>query len=357
VWTDASESDRNTREARAIHTPPDPQSRREFLRAGLTVPAAFVGALVACDVREFAHRHGAKRRLSIATGGSGAVIYIYGGAIAKVISTRIPNVEATAELTAGSVANLELLARGAVDLALVSSDVLDDGLRRRGAFAAGPVPTARTLVNLYGAAVHVATFADRHVGRLADLRGRRVSTGAPGAGTETMALRILAAVGIDPDRDLRRDRLSFSASADALKDGKLDACFIGGGVPHPAVMDLARTHGRRLRLLELGEVQPALQRTYGANVYQRFDIPRGTYPGVDATVRTLGFKNVLVADERLDETLVHDITRALFDHRTELIAVHPVARELTLASASQGSPVPFHAGAIRYFREVGAWRG
>ena len=330
-------------------------SRRAFLRAGAAAPTAFLGALAACDVRDFAHRHGAKRRLSIGTSGTGATIYIYGGAIAKVISTYVPRVEATAELTAGAVDNLRLLMRGAVDLAATMSDALDDALQRRGAFAGGPAAPARTLVNLYRVGMHLVTFADLRIERLADLRGRRVSTGAPGAGTENMALRVLAAGGLDPDRDLRRERLSFAASAEALKDGKLDACFIAGTLGNPSVMDLARTHGRRLRLVPLDEVLPTLQRQFGPNVYLRFDIPRGVYPGVDATAPTAGVNQLLVADERLDEELVHDITRALFEHHAELVLVHPAARELTLQSAVSGSPAPYHEGAIRYFREMGAW--
>ena len=330
-------------------------TRRAFLRTGAAAPTAFLGVLAACDVRDFAHRHGGKRRLSIGTAGTGATTYIYGGAIAKVISTYIPKVEATAELTAGAVDNLRLLLRGAVDLAAAMSDAVDDAVQRRGAFAGGPAVPARTLVNLYSMGMHLATFADLHIERLADLRGRRVSTGAPGAGTENMALRVLASGGLDPDRDLRRERLSFAASAEALKDGKLDACFIAGGQPNPSVMDLARTHGRQLRLVPLDEVLPTLQRQFGPNVYRRFDIPRGLYPGVDAAVPTAGVNQLLVADERLDEALVHDITRALFDHHAELVAVHPAARELTLQSAVSGSPAPYHEGAIRYFREVGAW--
>src|SRR5262249_5556119 len=131
--------------------------------------------------------------------------------------------------------------------------------------------------------------------------------------------------------------------------------FIYSGLPNPAVKDLARTDGAGLRLVALGEVLPTLQRQFGPNVYLRFDVPRGLYPGVDATVPCVGANMLLVADERLDEALVHDITRARFDHHAELVAVHPAARELTLPSAVSGSPAPYHAGAIRYFREVGAW--
>jgi TRAP transporter TAXI family solute receptor len=332
--------------------------RRAFLRgaaAGAWTLAA--GLLGGCDVREFAYRHGAKRRLSIATAGTGGVYYVYGGAIARVVSRHLPNVEATAEVTGGGVDNLYFLARGVADLAIAAADMLDDAVHRRGAFARAPRTPARALATLYGNHIHLATFADRGIATLADLRGRRVSTGPPGAASEIVALRILRAAGLDPDRDLRRERISFAASAEALKDGKIDAFFAAAGVPNPAVLDVASARGRRLRLVPTAEALPALRRDHGHAVYHRFVIAAGAYPGLDADVPVIGIHNVLVADERLDAVVAHDITRALFVHRAELEAVHRAARELTHASAVANSPVPFHDGAVRYYRSVGAWPG
>lgn len=337
--------------------PPRTATRRDVVRALAAAAAACAGLplLAACDVREFAYRHGARRRLSIATAGTGGVFYVYGGAIARVVSAHVPKTEATAELTAGTVDNAKLLARGAVDLAFLNGDVLDDAMRRRDAFARGPAVPARTIATLYTNLVHLVTFADLGVARVADLRGRSVSTGAPGAGTETSALRILAAAGLDPDRDVQRQRLSFAASAEAMKDGKLDACFISSGVPNPSVMDLAATRGRPLRIVPLDDVRPALQRDFGAEVYGAPVIPGGAYAGVAEDVPSVGIANLLVADERLGEALAYEITRALFVHRAELEAVTRVARELDPRAAVARSPAPFHPGAIRYYREVGAW--
>jgi len=315
------------------------------------------GALAsACDVRAFAYRHGAKRRLSIATAGTGGVMYVYGGGVAKIVSEHVPNTEMTAEVTPGAVDNMKLLTRGAVDLAMMTGDVLADAVRRRDAFARAPVCPARTIATLYAQPVHVATFAESGIARLADLRGRHVSTGAPGSGTETAALRILAAAGLAADRDLRRQRLSFAASAEALKDGKLDACFVAAGAPNSALLDVASTRERRMRLVPLDDVIPSLQRQYGAHVYLRLVIAARTYPGIDHDVAVVGVNNVLVCDERLDETLVYDVTRTLFDRKSELVAVHRSANDLTLASATTGSAAPYHPGSIRYYREVGAWR-
>ncbi|HKG93550.1 MAG TPA: TAXI family TRAP transporter solute-binding subunit, partial [Gemmatimonadaceae bacterium] len=181
--------------------------------------------------------------------------------------------------------------------------------------------------------------------------------GTPGSGTQEMVARILRAVGMDPDRDIVHQGLGVGAAAEALKDGKVDALFWSSGYPNGAILDLANTPGERLRLLPSVEALPALQRSYGASLYFELAIPRAAYPGLDADVPTVGVATVLVADARMDAELAYEITRALFEHRDELIAVHEIARELTLASAVERSPAPYHPGAVRYYRERGAWPG
>ncbi len=296
------------------------------------------------------------RRLSIATGGTGGVYYPYGGAIARVISTHVPGVDATAEVTAGTIDNLKLLGDGRADLGFALAASLAEAVNGTGPFAdRGPMPL-RALAVLYANYTHLATFADSGIARLADLKGRVVSTGAPGSGTELIALRLLEAAGIDPARDLRRQSLGVAQSADALKDGKIHAFFWSGGLPTAAVLDLATTSSRPLRLLPTDEVLPALRARYGAGVYHRLVIPRGAYPRLDADVPVVGVFNVLVAHERLDAELAYQIVKALFEWKAELEAVHPEARALTLDTAVSGSPAPFHPGAVRYYRERGAWR-
>lgn len=331
-------------------------SRRVFVCDGAAKMAGLVAGLAACDARAFAYRHGAKRRLSIGTAGTGGVYYVIGGGIAKVVSEHVPNAEATAELTAGAIDNLKLIARGALDLAIVTADVLADAHAGREAFhVIGPVP-AVTLATLYPGYVHCVTLADRGIASLADLRGRIVSTNAPGNAGETVAARLLRTVGIDPARDVRRARLSASESAEALKDGKIDAFFGVSGIPNPSVRGLASTVGHgALRLVPSGDAAPELQRRWGAAVYDAAVIPRGSYAGQSADVPVVGVANLLVADRALDDTLVHDIVRAIFTRRDDLVAIHPEARHIRVESAASGSPVPFHPGAVSYFKEVGAW--
>ena len=326
--------------------------RREFL-AHLAAPAL----AAACDVRAYARAHGAKLRLSVATGPVGGVYYIYGGAIAKIVSAHVPNVEATAEVTGASGDNLRFLRDSRVDLALVTGDALADARAGRGRFASfGKVP-AVTIATLYAQPLHIATFERTGIRSLADLRGRVVATGSPGSGTEEMVFRILRSLGLDPDRDVARQGLGVGAAAEALKDGKIDALCWSSGFPAGAILDLANTQGERLRLIPSAGALPALQRDHGAALYFELVIPRSAYPGLAADVPTVGVATVLVADERMEAGLAYEVTRTLFDHRDELIAVHEIGRELTPASAVARSPVPYHAGAIRFYRERGAWPG
>src|SRR3990170_687240 len=180
----------------------------------VVVVAAMAGA--SCDPREFAREHGGITRLSIATGNTGGVYYPYGGGLAKVLSESLPKVEVTAEVTAASVDNLKLIQLGKVDIAFALADTLADAVHGRGPFErTGPV-AAQTLAVLYPNYTHLVTIEGNRIARIADLKGRIVSTGSAGSGTEVIALRVLRAAGLDPDRDLRRQALSVNASADAL---------------------------------------------------------------------------------------------------------------------------------------------
>ena len=331
-------------------------TRRDFLRA-IAAPAAAVLALplVGCDIREFARAHGAKLRLSIATGQVGGVYYILGGALAKIITDHVPNVEATAEVTAATIDNLKLLRAGQVDVAYVIAAGLADAYHGEGLFRAfGRVPV-RALAVLYVQPMHVVTLAKENISRVADLRGRVVSLGAAGSGTEDIAMRMLEAAALDPRKDLRRELLGPAQSIDALKDGKIAAFFTSNSVPTPAVTELASSVGRQMRLLPSDDLLPALAQRYGEGLFTREVIPARTYPGQDLDIATVGCASVLVVDEAMSETLTYQITRILFEHRAEQAAIHPVARTFTPQRCVVGSPVPFHPGAIKYYREVGAW--
>jgi TRAP transporter TAXI family solute receptor len=295
-----------------------------------------------------------KQRLSIATGGTGGVFYPYGGGIAKVISEHLPGVEATAEVTAASVDNLKFLKQGTSDIAFTMADTAQDALAGKEGFEGiGAVPV-RTLAVLYSSYVHLVTLEGSGITRVSDLRGRIVSTGAAGSGTTVLANRMLHAAGLNPERDIRAHSLGVAQSVDALKDGKIDAFFWNAGLPTASILDLVNTPGIRARFIATEELVPLLHRTYGPALYYTAVIPKGTYK-TNPDVPVVAVANLLVVSESMPETLAHDITQLIFDRKGELAAIHPQASELAMETALKGSPIPFHPGAERYYRERQVW--
>jgi TRAP transporter TAXI family solute receptor len=291
------------------------------------------------------------RFLSIATGGTGGVYYPYGGALARILSEKLPGVQATAEVTGASVDNLKLLQLGKVDLAFTLADSLAEAVSGRGPFKeTGAVGSARTLAVLYTNYLHVVVRKSSGVARVKDLRGRIVSVGSPGSGTELMADRLLGAAGLDPRRDITRHTLGVAESAGALKDAKLDAFFWSGGVPTPAIQDLLATPGLTVEIVPQDDLLEILRRDFGARLYGLGMIPAGVYRGIDRDVATIGVRNLLVASADMDEALAYDIVRVIFEQKEALVAAHPEARHLAPPASDDVSPAPFHPGALRYYR-------
>ena len=321
------------------------------------VQRSLAGCLfVFCVVLSVACSHDETRHLSIATGGTGGVYYPYGGTLARLLTTHLPGVNATAEVTGASVDNLKLLQLGRVDLAFTLADSLAEAQAGTGPFReTGAVGNARTLAVLYMNLMHLVAKQGSGIQRVADLRGRVVSVGSPGSGTELMADRLLQAAGLDPHRDITRHTLGVAESAGALKDAKVDAFFWTGGVPTPALQDLASTPGIAIAMLSQAELVPQLQLKYRGDLYKLTVIPRGVYRGIDADVPVAGAMNLLVASSEIDEQLAYDIVRVMFEQREALAAGHPEARNLAVPAGPESSPAPFHPGAIRYYKEQG-WR-
>lgn len=290
-------------------------------------------------------------RLSIATGGTGGVYYPLGGGMAALISKYLPGVETTAEVTTASVDNMKLLHAGKIALALTLPDAAWEA--HDGKLRGLPERVAvRTLAALYSNYMHIVTLEGNGIRSVADLKGKRVSTGAPGSGTEVKGLRVLEAYGLTP-KDLRsQDRLGAAESAGALKDRKLDAFIWDGGLPTAAVLDLAATPGIKIVILPHGDAVPKMVAKYGP-LYFAGNIPKATYAGMTADAPVAVATNLLVAHERMEESLAYQITKVLLEHTPELVAVHKAAQEITLKSAVVGASVPFHPGALRYYREKG----
>ncbi len=291
-----------------------------------------------------------KTILSIASGGMGGVWFPYGGAMATVISKYIPGVEATTEVTAAAVDNAKLLGANKADLAIMLGDVGYDAYTAKGVFKS-KIPM-RNIAGLYASITHVVTIDGKGINSINDLKGKRVSMGAPGSATEVVASRILEAYGIDPQKDIKRDRLSASESAGALKDGKIDVYFWVGGIPTASVMDLAASPGVKIKLLSHGEVLEKMTQKYGP-IYFKTVCPANTYKGVDYNVTTVSAGNFLICHENMNDELVYKIVKTLFDHKKDLEAIHKVAKDLTLETAVHGSPFPFHPGALKFYKEKG----
>lgn len=314
--------------------------------------------VVACGVLVAAAACGGRqdvRFLSIATGGTGGVYYPYGGALARILTAKLPGTQVTAEVTGASVDNLKLMQQGRADLAFTLADTLLEAAAGTGPFADVGKVEARSIAVLYTNYTHLVARQGSGITRVADLKGRVVSTGAPGSGTELIADRLLAAAGIDARQGITRHALGASESAGALKDGKVDAFFWSGGLPTSAIQDLAATPGLSITLVPQADLLPALQQRYGTGLYREVLMPGGTYRGTADPVPVIGVMNVLVASARLEPELVEKITAALFDSKADLTAAHPEARHLTVPSGPEAAPVPFHEGALRYFAARG-WR-
>lgn len=291
----------------------------------------------------------AQTRISIATGGTGGVYYPLGGGLANVLTKALPGVEATAEVTSASVDNVKLVGAGKADVAFVLGDTAADGFAGTGKFK--EKVAVRALAVLYPNKSQWVTVEGTGIDEITDLKGRRISTGSPGSGTEVIALRILEAYGIDPEKDVTREKLSVAESVNAIKDKKIEAFFWSGGVPTAAVTDLAATPGVTIKLLSHADAIPALVKKYGP-LYVKGTIPAKAYPGQAKDASVADVWNVLLVNASMSDKLAYDIVKAMFENKADLVAVHSEAANLDLANQTDdGSPIPFHPGAAKYFAE------
>src|SRR5437762_7214060 len=243
--------------------------RRGFVIAALALSAAVIAGAAL----------GQGLNIAIATGGTGGVYYPLGGGMANVLSKYVPGMQATARVTGGSVDNLKLIGSQQSEVAMVMVDAALDALKGEDKFKSGKV-AVRTLMVLYPNRMHVVTIDGTGIQKMSDLKGKRVSTGAPGSATEVMAFRVIEAAGLDKDKDMKRERLGVAESVNAIKDRKIDAFFWVGGLPTAGVTDLAATPGVKMKLVDHSEVVAKMNAKYGT-LYVTDVIPAKTYPGQD----------------------------------------------------------------------------
>lgn len=290
----------------------------------------------------------AQEQLSIATGGTGGVYYPIGGGLAELINRYVEGHKAVAEVTGASVENMGLIARGDSDLAIALADTVHQAYNGEGRFDGRKVPV-RALASVYPNAVQIVTLADSGIKSLQDLKGKRVSVGAPGSGTEVNAQALLESNGLSYD-DITVQRLNFNETADALRDGDIDAGFWSVGPPTSSILNLAATRDIALVSLSADEIENA--RGVEA-VFAPYTLRAGLYDKVDEPVRTISIPNVLVVNADMSDDLAYQITKVLFEKVDELIAIHPAANDTTVAFSLESTPIPMHPGALRYYEEIG----
>lgn len=314
------------------------------------VALAVTLALAACGGDRSAERAaeqggGGGKRLSIATGNTTGVYYVLGGGLADQISKNIPGYQATAEATGASVENIQRVVRGDSDIAFTLADSASDAIRGEGAFTS-PQPI-RAIARLYTSHVQVLARADSGVRSIADMKGKRVSTGSPNSGAEVVALRMLRVAGLDPDADISRQALSLPETVQGLKDGTLDAMVWVGGLPASGITDLVTSLKDEVRFVPLDSVLAGMRREHGP-VYAGGPLPKDAY-GQPADVPTILIPNLLVVNENMDPALAESLAKLLIDHKADLEKVHVSAKDISAAEAPKTDPVPLHDGAKKYF--------
>lgn len=290
----------------------------------------------------------AQTDLSIATGGTGGAYYPLGGGLAELITSNIEGYSAVAEVTGASVENMGLIHRGDSDLAIALADTVYQAYTGGERFGGNKL-NVLALASLYPNAVQIAAPADSGISSIQDLKGKVVSVGAPGSGTEVNAKEILEANGMSFD-DFDARRLNFNETADAIRDGDIDAGFWSVGPPASSLVSLATTSDIILIPLSQEEIANARK---AAPVYAPYTLRAGLYEGMDEPVQSIGIPNVLTVNGDMSEELAYEITKLLFEQVQALRDIHPAANDTTVEFSLTSTPIPLHPGAIRYYEEIG----
>jgi len=277
-----------------------------------------------------------RRHIRIATGSPTAVYYAVGTAFAGIIGQELPETYATALVTAASAENVQLIVNGRAEIGFTQADILVTG--------ATPDPRIAALARVYDDLLHLVVRADSTIHALGDLRGKRVSVGAAGSGTEVTVGRLLAVAGLSAPGTLTQHKLNLDNSLTALMSEDIDAFFFSGGLP---VAGILRLNGKRI--VDLSKSVTAMRDKY-SDVYVVRDVPTSVYDV--KSVATIAVPNFLVVPRKMADALAFDLARMLLERRDVLAAAHPAAENLDIRSAVATLPVPLHPGAAEYFRSV-----
>ncbi len=291
----------------------------------------------------------AKKNYIIATGGTSGTYYPFGGALANIWNTKIENMNVTAQATGASAENLRLINKGDAEFGTVQNDVMDYAFNGTDMFAGEKLSNIATIGTLYPEVIQIAVSENSGINSIYDFKGKRISVGDAGSGVEFNAKQIMEGYGLTFN-DIKKSNLSFKESAEAIQNGTLDGCFITAGVPNAALQELAFSAGLKLIPVSGNEAATVMDK-YG--YYTATTIPGGTYKGSDEDVPALAIKATLAVSASLDEDTVYEMTKALFENLQELGNAHAKGKEVSAASAVTGVSVPFHPGAVKYYKEIG----
>ena len=317
----------------------------------LVICMLVVGLLAGCggaDKKAEAPKEPAKKVfVNLATGGTAGVYYPLGGAIAEILNKNIPGMNASAQSTGASVANVNMIKDGKVELALIQNDIAFYAVNGTEMFKDKKVSNMKGVATLYNETIQIVTLADKNIKTVMDLKGKRVAVGALGSGTEANARQILEIFGLTY-ADIKPQYLSFSEAANGLKDGNVDAAFVTAGAPTAAIQDIAAQN--KVALLPVpADKAEALIKKYP--FYAKQTVKMNTYPGVTADVNTVAVKAMLVISDKVDAESSYNMTKAIYSNLDRMKASHALGASILKATALEGMPIPVHAGADKFFKE------
>jgi TRAP transporter TAXI family solute receptor len=286
--------------------------------------------------------------VSIGTGGTGGIYYPYGGGVAEIWSKYVSGVRAVAEVTGASVENVKLAHKGETVIGEVMGDVAVAGFNGLSKFK-GKKHDILSMAIMYPNLLQVVTLKKRGITNIEQIKGRKISSGSPGSGTNFMAETVFKALGIPLD-SYKDSRLSFTESANALRDGTIEVGVWSVGPGTSSILDLATTHD-----IHIISFTPAQQKKIMAanKEYSAVDLAGGVYKSVDSAVPTIGVWNVMICQASLNTDMVYNLVKALYDHQDYLLKIHPSASYTTAENAVKYSPIPLHPGTIKYLKEKG----
>jgi uncharacterized protein len=295
--------------------------------------------------------HAEDVKLILATGGTAGTYYPFGGSMAKIWNSKIPGMNVTAQTTGASAENVRLVNKKEAELALVQSDTIDFAYNAKEAFKE-PLTAMRAVAVLYPEIVQVVVRGDSPAKSFADLKGMKIGVGAPGSGTEANFRQLCDVYGLKKE-DVNAQYLSFSESAEAFKDKHIDAFIVTAGIPNSAIMDISTQH--EIRILNVAE-DVAQKLTQKYPFLSAVKIPAGTYKNQTADVSTVAVNAVLIVASDTKDSVVYNLTKALFDNQPELASAHAKGKDLSMDKAVKGVSIPFHPGAEKFYKEKGAMK-